>query len=421
MTVQPTPPPRVAGPNRISALTIQRRHAELGRIRLGIKVPSGRGSRPEKLDRFRFTSTQRRYIDDLARLYGGEARSWTNGKREEYEVITDATSIPVIVVRNSVSQSMETWSGGGCVHRCDGERDRATDELCDPENPLHVAAKPTTRLSVMLTDLQAVGVWRLESHGWNAAAELPEIAELASMVATLVPARLILTQRSSLKDGKTSHFVVPVIDIEVAPRRLAEIVGGATQQAAIGVAPASGPAIGAAPAPDIAPPADAPRGDVAVPEWIAAITAATTIEELEAIAADARSQRVADRRVIDAFRARNDEIVAAIEQARTAAPADPIMDNMDDEPVDGDVEPDETGPGADVEWPTVAQPLTAQPTSGTPAVDAWDRLVTVAGERGMDIDAVDDLLEGLYPGVEPGQHTDAQLLAAIDSLPAAPR
>jgi hypothetical protein len=108
----------------------------------------------------------------------------------------------VIVVKGGLSQWLEYWSGGGCIHRCDGETNVLTGEPCDLEekvnrvrgkdvwvNP-HAEAKPTTRLSVMLPELESIGVWRLESHGWNAAAEIPAVAELAQFVGDLVPAHL---------------------------------------------------------------------------------------------------------------------------------------------------------------------------------------------------------------------------------------
>ena len=66
----------------------------------------------------------------------------------------------------------------------------------------------------MLPELDTMGVWRLESHGWNAAAEIPMIGELAMHVGDLVPARLSLVERRAIKDGKTSRFVVPVLDLD---------------------------------------------------------------------------------------------------------------------------------------------------------------------------------------------------------------
>ncbi|NGZ99666.1 hypothetical protein G5V59_02730 [Nocardioides sp. W3-2-3] len=160
-------------------ITTQRRMAEHGRIRLGQKVTgvskAGREyTRPAKLDRFRFTSASQRQIEEIATTYGGEARAWDNDGKGEYEVITDATAIPVIVVKGGFSQWHEHWTRAGLQHRCDGEKDVA-GIFCDPQDPDHVAAieKPTTRLSVMLSEIESLGVWRMETKGWNAAAEPP--------------------------------------------------------------------------------------------------------------------------------------------------------------------------------------------------------------------------------------------------------
>lgn len=233
----------------ISPIVLQRRHAELGRIRLGAKEQTSNGrTRPAKLAAFRFTSPSERYITDLAALYGGDPKPWDNNGKAEFEVYTTATVIPVIAVKGGLSQWMETWSGGGCVHRCDGERN-VEGNLCDPDDPKHTEAKPTTRLSVMLPELEAVGVFRMETHGWNAAAEIPAVAELAQFVGDLVPANLHLVERRSVRDGQTSRFVVPVLDLQIGTARLKEIVAQKSGTAAeLTGAPVEQRAIGAGPA-----------------------------------------------------------------------------------------------------------------------------------------------------------------------------
>lgn len=218
----------------INPIVLQRRHAELGRIRLGDQQATNNGgTRPNKLDRFRFTSVSQRYITDLAALYGGEAKAWDNNGIASWEVYSTAQVIPVIAVKGGLTQWMEFWSGGGCIHRCDGVTSQLTGEACDLNeqvrvgrkmvNP-HTEARPTTRLSVMLPELEAIGVWRMESHGWNSAAEIPAVAELATFVGDLVPAHLHLVERRAIKDGKTSRFVVPVLDLQIGTARLKQIV-----------------------------------------------------------------------------------------------------------------------------------------------------------------------------------------------------
>lgn len=243
----------------ISPITLQRRQAELGRIRLGRQVTgtskSGKTyTRPEKLDRFRFTSVSEQYIRDLAQLYGGTAQAWDNHGISSWEVITTATSIPVIVVKGGLSQWMETWTGGGVAHRCDGQQ-QVDGTPCDTDDPDHLNAKPTTRLSVMLPELEAIGVFRMESHGWNAAAEIPAVAELAQFVGDLVPAVLHLVERRTVKDGETSRFVVPVLDLKIGAAKLREVVAAASGMTEL-AGPTTAPAI-EGPRPDYGAHADA--------------------------------------------------------------------------------------------------------------------------------------------------------------------
>lgn len=197
-------------------LDMQRRARELGRIRLGEKGAKGQ---PQKLDRFRVTSASQSLIEKVAALYGGTVKPWTpQGGTGQWEVITDATRLPILVPPQPVTQWLETWTGGGCVHRCDGVTNVLTDEPCDPDSPDHANAKPTTRLNVILRDVEAIGVFRVESHGWNAAAELPFIAEFLSHTGGYVSAWLALEERvtKKIKDGKsqTNRFMVPTIEVD---------------------------------------------------------------------------------------------------------------------------------------------------------------------------------------------------------------
>lgn len=205
-------------------LTLQQRMRELGRIRIGAKDP--KKGFPVKLTSFRFTSRDKHAIDSAAKLYGGTVIE-CNGQQTpdlkgQWEVTTDASEIPFYPSPIPPSQNMELWSGGGCQRRCDGCTELLTGDpcMCDPEA---VECKPTTRLSVILPDLPDIGTWRIESHGWNAAAELVQTFEwLKGMIGSgqVIEGVLGVEERTGKHEGKTTRFMVPVIRIKQTPREL---------------------------------------------------------------------------------------------------------------------------------------------------------------------------------------------------------
>ncbi|MDP8961526.1 MAG: hypothetical protein M3N32_07935 [Actinomycetota bacterium] len=211
-------------------LTIQQRLAELGRIRVGAKTGKGH---PKKLEQFRFTSPSQRLIEAVAELYGGEVQEWEGAPTDgaQWEVFTAADSINVVLPPNEfVSQWMELWSGGGIKRRCDGTTETLSMKpcLCDPD-PADRECSPTTRLRVMLPEVAGVGVWRLETHSYHAAAELAGVAQLlaaATAAGKAIPASLRLEQREKRVSGKaTLKYAVPRIDVHAPLGAVLEAVG----------------------------------------------------------------------------------------------------------------------------------------------------------------------------------------------------
>lgn len=256
-------------------LDIQTRARELGRIRLGQVVKTGNGkTRPEKIDRFRFTSYSRELLDEVAKLYGGTVAVWNpqGGGAAGFEVLTDAKRVPILVPPQPVTQWYELWSGGGCQRRCDGTTEVISDKqcMCSPE-PEARECKPTTRLNVMLRDVPGLGVWRLESHGYYAAVELPAVAEFLASTRGYVPAALVLEERVSKRGGQTRRYMVPAIEVEqVTPAQLMAGQGGITPQA---IGNGDRPAI----------------EGTALPNWVELVAGATTREELLAIREQAKA------------------------------------------------------------------------------------------------------------------------------------
>ncbi len=209
-------------------ISMQRRLHEDGRIRIGEQVPSGKGTRPAALDRFRFTSKNRRAIEAIAAEYGGTVAEAEAQLAGQWEVTTDATDIPVVVPpeQMSFSQWYELWSAGGCQRRCDGEQESISDGpcICDPDAR---ECKPHTRLSVMLAKYPGTGLWRLDTQGFYAATELGGAMEVAGLIEqargrSVLPGRLRIEKRTVKRpDQPTRQFVVPVLDFEIDMAALA--------------------------------------------------------------------------------------------------------------------------------------------------------------------------------------------------------
>ncbi|TMR91288.1 hypothetical protein [Nonomuraea basaltis] len=189
---------------------IQRRLAEVGRIRLGRRVPtkSGTSTRPEKLATFRFTSGDRNRIEQIAALYGGTVQPW----EKQWEVITQTDRVPITVPPNASTEWMELWSGGGAVRRCNGEVEQKASRPCLCRAAGTIVCKPHTRVNLILSDLPGMGTWRIEPKSWDAAAELPDMVEFLASLGRYVEADLTLSYRTKLKEGKTFEWWVPNLD-----------------------------------------------------------------------------------------------------------------------------------------------------------------------------------------------------------------
>lgn len=236
----------------MAVLDIQRRGQQIGRIRIGQQVATGKknndGSdkmRPAKLDTFRFTTASRVTADAIAGLYGGEVRDWQRG---QFEVITGKSEIGVTVPPRDevISQWYEMWNKGGCLRRCDSRHDQISNGPCqcphaeDPGDEKAVAAaalkragmaklnppqacKLVTRISLMIPDLPGLGVFRLDSGSYYAASEIGDAALLMQAArdqGTLLPAILRIEQRQRVAGGQTKNYPVPVLEVLATFRQI---------------------------------------------------------------------------------------------------------------------------------------------------------------------------------------------------------
>ncbi len=195
-------------------IDVQQRYRELGRLRMG----DLEGRRPIRLETWRMTSPAQELLDKAAGLWGGQVTEWSGAPTEgtQYELVTEATTLPVLVPPQDIDagQFMELWTAGGCKRRCDGQTEFLSGRACICAAKDERLCKPTTQLLVMLPDIPDIGVWRVRTLGWNAAAEIPQTVHLLAKVAgrgVYPEATLAIEPRTSKTDGETHHYVVPVL------------------------------------------------------------------------------------------------------------------------------------------------------------------------------------------------------------------
>jgi hypothetical protein len=251
------------------------RHREIGRLRLGTAEPikGKKGSKITRLDTWRLTSSHLDILNTAAKLWGGKVAEWKG--QGSYELITETDSLQVLIPEQDMEagQYLEEWSGGGIIRRCDGTTELIGDQPClrDADKPCD--CKISSHLLVVLPELPDMGVFRLTTRGWNAAAELPEAVRMVRMLAQtgfqLPHAELGIEHRTKKVGGETHSFVVPVLRL---PYTLAEAgLGAAPVRPALpeGVDPETGEIVSA---PRVvasgiseatAAPAVVPGGDVA--------------------------------------------------------------------------------------------------------------------------------------------------------------
>lgn len=268
----------------IAPIHIQRRYRELGRIRLGEKGAKGQ---PVKRDTFRLTSPNRTLLERAAELWGGEVAAWDGpNEGDAWQLATATNEMQVLVPQQDIesSQYFEEWTAGGCTKRCDGVTNLITGRACscDPDNR---ACKITTHIQVMLPQLPDVGVWRITTHGWNAAAELPGTVALLDTIrqSGQMPAAMLgIEHRTSKKDGKTQRYIVPVLRLPHSLLELGAVVSEMAPVAAL--EPVKAPK-----APELPPPPQIVAEAVSDASTVDLKADKGIIDEIEAMVADGRT------------------------------------------------------------------------------------------------------------------------------------
>ncbi|MFF6904555.1 hypothetical protein ACFY9Q_01265 [Streptomyces sp. NPDC012389] len=386
-------------------IDLQMRMRQLGEIRIGHVVATGKprrdgkpGTRPAKLNHFRFTSPSREILTSVAELYGGDVQPWTpaNGGPSEFEVYSTTNRLPVLIPpRDAVSQWYELYAGSKCQRRCDGHTEQKTDRpcMCNPDNR---QCSITTRVNVMLRDVPALGQWLLVSKGYHAAVTLPPAAELLAQAGGYVAGWLGMEEKLVQRDEGPARFMVPTLDVEITPTAL--MAGNIT---------------GAAPAVASGPERVAITGGR--PDYAALASVATT----PAAVRELYEQAVAAGHM--------DEALANTLTAKAAALGAPVKTK--EQATEGGPHTDDTqrllNP-ADYGDATAAQiaefvadedsAVDAEVVEDDDVEDLWFRIIAAAGVHGMTTDEVETEFARANGGQLPATATADALRTFLNSL-----
>lgn len=207
-------------------LDLQLRLRQLGTLRMGELVTKNGKTFPSTRDTWRVTTSDEKIAAAIAERFGGTVSEWDSKSAERLVVDTDTKALPVAVVPgHAISQWYELWAGGGCKRRCDGVDEAVSGGacLCDPESDQGRECKPTTRLSLVVRGIEALGLFRLNTGGWYAAQELGGAVQFLEQVTARgesMDGWLRIEERRVVRDGQTKVFKVPVLDVAFGMERL---------------------------------------------------------------------------------------------------------------------------------------------------------------------------------------------------------
>jgi hypothetical protein len=227
---------------------------EQGRIRTGVKTAKAM----KAIDTFRFTSPDQVAINQLAEKYGGTPKPWVDAKQKikgQWEVITTAKEIRVVIPADSVTLGYELWEGSGRARSCDGEwAEVAGSEdpvpcLCSAAGKLRCEQK--TRLKVIIPDIKFGGSWRYESKGENAFNELATMADFIEGLNLHTGGSIEATMRLEERQQPGKRYNVVTLSIDHSPDAL--LAGEAQYGGPRAIEAHDVPAIEPVGAPELAP------------------------------------------------------------------------------------------------------------------------------------------------------------------------
>lgn len=243
-------------PMPIAQLT--RRLPEMGRIKIGV-IAEGttkdgkKYTRPKAIDTFRFTSQDPTALAQVQAELGGTVKPYRHDKSTDtHELITERNEVRIALPPDPLggSPTYEEYSAGG-RESCDGvtrEKWRKGPDGPEPyEAPCSCAkagelsCKVTTHLNLLLPMTRLSGTWRITTHSYNAALELPGMVDLIRSLQERGLTRGILRIRDEVQvlGGVTRRFKVPTLGVDETAEALAAGAGamGALPSVPVAITP----------------------------------------------------------------------------------------------------------------------------------------------------------------------------------------
>jgi len=159
----------------------------VGRFRSGRLV----GKLPESLSAWRVTTGDPVVAEKIASLFGGAPEEWSTDKEDSTEILTDASSVEIIIASSrDIDASMKLFGNNGLVHHCDGVEFLSPDE--DKGTPCGCPAsfqdrkdkaksgrgpKPSVDIKFKLADAPELGFFRFNSGSWELVKVLHEVIQ----------------------------------------------------------------------------------------------------------------------------------------------------------------------------------------------------------------------------------------------------
>jgi len=203
----------------------------VGRFRSGRMVDN----RPESLSEWRITTGDPAVAEAVAGMFGGHPEEWETTKEDALEVMTNASSVPIVIDGpDALKARMVLWGNNGAIiHECDGmeflDEDRKGTPCGCPQlfadrkalAKKGIGPKPETSLVFRLQDDPEIGKFRFQSASWDLVRDFPNLVSALENIGGPANATLALTEVSfTIKNGPRKGMDVtynrPVITVKGA-------------------------------------------------------------------------------------------------------------------------------------------------------------------------------------------------------------